>query len=349
LLGEAVSDPFLAVEDIYASYRVSEGTFLRRTLAKVHAVDGVSLALEKGEALGLVGESGCGKTTLARVILQLLRPKAGRVLFDGRDLTRLGGGELRGVRRRMQLVFQDPYDSLDARMTVGDIIGEGLDIHALARGPKRRARIAELMDQVGLDPKTAGRYPREFSGGQRQRISIARALAVEPELLVLDEPVSALDVSVQAQIVNLLDDLRREQGLTFLFIAHDLAVVRQVCDRIAVMYLGKIVEIGDTEQVSRRPLHPYTQALLSAVPVPDPEVAQARRSIPLRAEMPSSTAPPPGCRFHTRCPIAQEVCKTVVPALDEKEPRRRAACHFVERTDEGPVAPNLLELLAKPV
>ena len=359
MLGEALNplasphppptaDSFLSVEDVYAKYPIRKGVFLRETVGHVHALDGVNLRLQKGEALGLVGESGCGKSTLARVIVQLTPLTSGRVLLEGTDLSRVKGAEKRRIRRRLQLVFQDPYDSLNGRMRVGDIVGEPLQIHRLGRPAERPSRVRDLLQQVDLDPKIARRYPREFSGGQRQRIAIARALAVGPEILILDEPLSAIDVSVQAQILNLLDSLRRRKNLTYLFIAHDIAIVRQFCDRIAVMYLGKIAELGDREQVTGTPLHPYTQALISAVPIPDPQVEKTRRRIRLSGEVPSAINPPTGCRFHTRCPVAQTLCEDVEPPLEEKESGRWVACHFVERGPQGAVAPRLSSLAADP-
>ena len=331
----------LEIEQLKTFYYLRAGTLLQRKVAEVHAVDGVSLSVRAGEALGLVGESGCGKTTLARTVVQLIPPTAGEIRIGGRDVTGLNRAEKREFRRTVQMVFQDPYDSLDARMKVGDIIAEGLVIHQLGGRAERRERVAQLLAQVQLDPDMASRYPREFSGGQRQRISIARALAVEPKLIVLDEPVSALDVSIQAQIVNLLEDLRRDRDLSFLFISHDLAVVRQLCGRVAVMYLGKIMELGDTERVTFVPLHPYTQALLSAVPAPDPEVEHRRRRVPLRGDLPSAVTPPPGCRFHTRCPIAQDICRRSEPPLRRVSDGREVACHFVGEDATGPVPPQL--------
>ena len=332
---------FLEVDDVHASYAVTQGAFAQRVVGHVRAVNGVSLKIEKGAALGLVGESGCCKTTLARVILQLLRPTSGHVRLEGRDMAEHKGDERRLLRRRVQLVFQDPYDSLDGRMTVGDIVGEGIDIHGLATGQERRKRIEDLLEKVHMNASAASRYPSEFSGGQRQRIAIARALAVEPELLVLDEPVSALDVSVQAQILNLLDELRSRDRLTYLLVSHDLAVVRYVCDRIAVMYLGRIVEIGRAEQVIGHPLQPYTQALLSAVPPAEPGDAAARDRILLGGDLPSPLDPPDACPVHTRCPLAQEICRTTEPPLEEKEPGHLAACHFVERGPDGAIAPEV--------
>lgn len=296
----------------------------------IRAVDGVSLSLLRGQTLALVGESGSGKTTLGRCIVRLIEPTSGRVSFDGVDILALGGTDMRALRRRMQIVFQDPAGSLNPRMTVGTAVREPLEVHRIARGKDAHARVNKLFREVGLDPSLTTRYPHELSGGQKQRVGIARALSIQPEFIVLDEPVSALDVSVQAQVINLLVDLQKARDLTYLFIAHDLAVVRHIADRIAVMYLGKIVETADVIPLYDRPLHPYTVSLLSAVPVPDPRAQ--RKRVPLRGEMPSSRHPPSGCPFHTRCPHTRkdERCSTEVPKLQEVEPGRWAACHYAE-------------------
>ena len=318
----------LQVQNLKVHFPVEHGLF-SRAQQFVRAVDDVSFTLESGETLGLVGESGCGKTTLGRAIVRLIEPTAGRILFAGEDITRLRGAALRARRRSLQMIFQDPYGSLDPRMTVGEVIGEALDIHRLASGPAaRQQRIGELLKAVGLDPLHASRYPHEFSGGQRQRIGIARALAVEPKLIVCDEPVSALDVSVQAQIINLLQDLQEKHGVAYLFVAHDLAVIEHISRRVLVMYLGKIVELAAADALVDSPRHPYTRALLSAVPTIDPD--SKRERIVLPGEMPSPVNPPRGCPFHPRCPVAETRCQTEVPHLREVTPGHWTACHLAK-------------------
>jgi oligopeptide transport system ATP-binding protein len=298
----------LQVRNLKMHFPITQGIVIQRKVGAIKAVDGLDFDIRRGETLGLVGESGCGKSTTGRAILQLYRPTAGEVFFEGGNLTQMKGEALRRMRRRMQMIFQDPYASLNPRMTVGDIIGEPLLVHNIAKGKERRERVQELLRVVGLNPYFVNRYPHEFSGGQRQRIGVARALAVQPEFIVCDEPISALDVSIQAQIINLLEDLQGEFNLTYLFIAHDLSVVRHISDRIAVMYLGKIVELTSRFELYDNPLHPYTQALLSAVPIPDPVVEETRRRIILEGDVPSPASPPVGCNFNTRCPVVMDIC-----------------------------------------
>jgi oligopeptide transport system ATP-binding protein len=322
-----VPEPLLEVRDLVKHFPIRRG-LLGRATGQVRAVDGVSFDVGRGEVLGLVGESGCGKTTTGRCILRLIEPTSGTVRFDGQDITQLSRRDLRPLRRQMQVIFQDPYSSLNPRLTVGSMLGEALAIHGLARGAQARTRVGELLELVGLSPDHARRYPHEFSGGQRQRIGVARALAVEPRLIVADEPVSALDVSIQAQIVNLLQELQRKMGLTYLFVAHDLSVVEHISDRVAVMVLGRIVELAEAEALYRAPRHPYTRSLLSAIPVPDPERRRSR--IVLKGDVPSPAHPPAGCTFHPRCPIARERCSSEEPALREVAPGHASACHFAE-------------------
>ncbi|MFN2484389.1 MAG: ABC transporter ATP-binding protein [Candidatus Limnocylindria bacterium] len=330
----AAAAPLVEIDGLAKSFPV-RGGILQRTVGQVRAVDDVSFGIRRGETLGLVGESGCGKTTVGRVLLRLIEPSAGRILFDGADITGLRGRRLKPFRRRMQVIFQDPYGSLDPRTPIGDSIGEGLRIHRLGTGPERREKVARIMDLVGLQPYHARRYPHEFSGGQRQRIGIARALVLEPDLVVCDEPVSALDVSIQAQVLNLLSRLQSELGLTYLFIAHNMAVVEHISDRVAVMYLGALVELAGSRELYRRPLHPYTVALLSAVPIADPSIEKRRKRIILLGDVPSPVNPPSGCRFHTRCWLRKQLgnpdrCVTERPALRELVPDHQTACHYAE-------------------
>ena len=319
----------MRVENLVKHFPVASNTLFGRKKSVVHAVDGVSFDLIRGETLGLVGESGCGKSTTGRTILQLYRPTSGSVIFDGIDLVNLKPEELRKIRRRMQMIFQDPYASLNPRLTVGEIISDPLQVYQETRSKQEiNDRVAELLDLVRLNPSYINRYPHEFSGGQRQRIGIARSLALQPDLVVCDEPISALDVSIQAQIANLLVELQRKFHLTYLFIAHDLSMVRHLCNRVAVMYLGVIVELADRNEFYHHPLHPYTKALLSAVTIPDPFVEEKRRRIILKGEIPSPVNPPSGCRFHTRCPIAEPRCAQEVPQMRELAPGHFAACHL---------------------
>jgi len=326
--GSGQGDVLLDVEDLYMHFPLTQGILFQRKVGAVQAVDGVSFQVTKGETLGLVGESGCGKSTAGRAILQLYKPTGGSVTFQGKDLTKLDGGDMRKMRRHLQMIFQDPYASLNPRMTVGSIISEPMQIHNLVPKKQRNERVQELLQTVGLNPYFANRYPHEFSGGQRQRIGVARALAANPAFIVADEPVSALDVSIQAQIINLLEELQEQFGLTYLFIAHDLSVVRHISDRVAVMYLGKFMELADRNSIYDDPLHPYTKALLSAVPVPDPIIEKKRERIILTGDVPSPINPPSGCHFHTRCPYAMDVCKKIEPRFVDQGGGHFVACHL---------------------
>jgi len=333
----ALGETLLEVNDLVMHFPLTRGIIVQRKVGAVQAVDGVSFAVKKGETLGLVGESGCGKSTTGRAILQLYKPTSGEVKFQGRDLTKLDAGEMRKMRRHLQMIFQDPYASLNPRMTVGSIISEPMQIHNLVDRGHRNQRVQELLETVGLNPYFANRYPHEFSGGQRQRIGVARALAANPQFIVADEPVSALDVSIQAQIVNLLEDLQEQFNLTYLFIAHDLSVVKHISDRVAVMYLGKIVELASRDTIYEEPMHPYTKALLSAVPIPDPVIEKKRERIILTGDVPSPINPPNGCHFHTRCQYAiKGVCDVVEPAFEDKGGEHYVACHLY--TPEGMAA-----------
>jgi oligopeptide transport system ATP-binding protein len=332
--GRNGGDPLIEVRSLKKYFPIRKGV-LQREVGRVHAVDDVTFAVREGETLGLVGESGCGKSTLGRTIVRLLEPTDGDVLFQGRSIARLRTGALRPLRREMQMVFQDPYASLNPRKRVGSIIGAPLEIHGIGDKQERRRRVQELLDTVGLSPEHYNRFPHEFSGGQRQRIGVARALALRPKLIVADEPVSALDVSIQSQMLNLLDDLQNELDLTYIFIAHDLGVVRHVSDRIAVMYLGKLVELSPAEELYQRPIMPYTEALLSAVPIPDPDLSEKRERIVLQGDVPSPINPPSGCRFHPRCRYMTDICKEVEPPLTDYGNGHLAACHHPLNVDKA--------------
>src|SRR5712691_3539383 len=326
------SKTLVDVRDLKMHFPLTQGIILQRVIGYVRAVDGVSFSIERGQTLGLVGESGSGKTTIGRTIVRLYKPSAGEILFDGQDLAKMQGESLRQVRQRVQMVFQDPYASLNPRYTIGALIAEPMHIYKMGNGREIHDKVIELMRVVGLRPEYVDRYPHEFSGGQRQRIAVARALSINPEFVIADEPVSALDVSVRAQVLNLLQRLQRQFHLTYLFVSHDLSVVRHVSDRIAVMYLGKIVEMSDRDELYAAPKHPYTQALLSAVPIPDPQIEKHRKRIILSGDLPSPINIPSGCRFHTRCPMAQQICREVEPPLERKAGREHyAACHFSEQ------------------
>jgi oligopeptide/dipeptide ABC transporter ATP-binding protein len=332
MVTQVASDTLLDVRDLKMYFPLTRGIVLQRTIGYVRAVDGINFSIERGKTLGLVGESGSGKTTIGRTLVRLYKPTQGQILFEKQDLAKLEGEPLRQVRRRVQMVFQDPYASLNPRFTVGSLIAEPMHIYKLGSASEIREKAAELLDVVGLRPEYIDRYPHEFSGGQRQRIAVARALAINPEFVIADEPVSALDVSVRAQVLNLLQRLQHQFNLTYLFVSHDLSVVRHVADRIAVMYLGKIVEIADRDELYAAPKHPYTKALLSAIPIPDPVLEKKRKRIILSGDLPSPINIPSGCRFHTRCPMAQQVCREIEPAFEAKEGREHyAACHFAEK------------------
>jgi peptide/nickel transport system ATP-binding protein len=334
-------NPLIELDDLRVWFPIKSGMVLDRHVGDIKAVDGVTFQIKRGETLGLVGESGCGKSTVGRTMLRLYEPTSGRIVFDGQDITTLSDNELRPLRRRMQMVFQDPFASLNPRHSVGRMIAEPLKAHGITRRSEASGRVRELLDVVGLPPDAANRFPHEFSGGQRQRIGLARALALNPELVVCDEPVSALDVSIQAQIINLLEELQGEFGLTYLFIAHDLAVVRHISDRIAVMYLGKVVEVAPADDLYENPLHPYTIALLSAIPIPDPEIERTRVTIRIYGDVPSPANPPAACRFHTRCPFVQETrCREEEPLLRMLE-GHQVACHWAEDVKAGRIQPKM--------
>ena len=323
-----MAEALLQVKNLVKHFPITQGIIFQKKIGAVHAVDGVSFDIYKGETLGLVGESGCGKSTTGRTIIQLYRPTSGQVIFEGVDLVSVKGEALRKTRRRMQMIFQDPYASLNPRMTIGEIIAEPLVIHKILDTDAARDKVSELLKLVGLNPQYANRYPHEFSGGQRQRVGVARSLSLEPSLIICDEPISALDVSIQAQVINLLEDLQKKFNLTYLFIAHDLSMVKHTSNRIAVMYLGVIVEMAKSQELFDKPLHPYTRALLSAVPVPDPKIESKRTRLLLEGDVPSPINPPSGCRFRTRCPIAKAICAEKQPEMKEYSPQHFAACHF---------------------
>ncbi len=331
-IATARGDTLLQVDDLVMHFPLTSGLIIQRTHGYVHAIDGVSFSIRRGSTLGLVGESGSGKTTIGRCLVRLYKPTRGSMLLDGVDLSKLSGSDLRLVRRKVQMIFQDPFAALNPRFSIGSLIGEPLRIHGIGTRHEARERTEELLELVGLNPAFYDRYPHEFSGGQRQRIIIARAISINPEFIIADEPVSALDVSIRAQILNLMQRLQRQLGLTYLFISHDLSVVRHVADQIAVMYLGKIMELADRDEIYRAPKHPYTQALLSAVPIPDPKVEKRRKRIILSGDLPSPVNIPRGCRFHTRCPLAQAICREVEPPFEDKTGSAHfAACHFSDR------------------
>jgi peptide/nickel transport system ATP-binding protein len=341
--------PLVELDELKVYFPIKSGIVLDRHVGDIRAVDGISLSIHRGETVGLVGESGCGKSTVGRTILRLYKPTSGRIIFDGRDISNLSENELRPLRRRMQMVFQDPFASLNPRHSVGRIVGEPLRSHGLATRRQSGGRVRDLLQTVGLPPDATGRYPHEFSGGQRQRIGLARALALNPDFVVADEPVSALDVSIQAQIINLFEELQEEFDLTYLFIAHDLAVVRHISDRIAVMYLGWIVEVSPAAELYEHPLHPYTISLLSAVPIPDPVVERERESILLAGDLPSPANPPQACRFHTRCPYVQPTrCREEVPPLRSVGSGHQVACHWAEDIREGRITPREREPVFEP-